>query len=364
MTSGIPLRPVNGDKAFVSTSHINAYDVFLAARREGLKVLTWNANPAFPIPVGNTLPIDPDSWIFFTEESNLRRALDGDILGRFWPRQFPAELLDNKWAFAAWLKNKSRLTPAPLQWAIEDISAAHYPCVLKAKHSWAGAVKLPRGWICHSPKEIEEILRKLDDEQLPTDYFFLQEWLGNDDCRVISVCGFYDARNSARSLMTVVERLLGHSAGLSCSAAIQTIADQWNLRDRSSEILAALDYTGPFELEYLVTGERVVVLELNPRFWMQHSIFTHNGNGVMRRYLQIDTSDDWGRNDIGEVIWIDGMELILRTCTFRWQLLWLAIRKKIAQKEMLVISPSPALAIRAAWNIFLTRARDIIASQH
>ena len=157
----------------------------------------------------------------------------------------------------------------------------------------------------------------LKREGLNPAYFFLQEWLGDLHCRVISVCGFHDSKNSRRNLVAVVERIASHTEGLSCSAAVQTIEDQWQLVDKTTAILNSLDFTGPYELEYLIVGERELVLELNPRFWMQHAIFLNNGNGLIKRYLNLDTERDREIHKINNVIWIDGLHLVLSIMRFQ-----------------------------------------------
>lgn len=339
-------------KAFTFSSSVNAYTLYAGAKRLGIRLMTTDTRPTFPIPASDS--IDPADWLFFTEEAALARALRGELLGRFLPERFPMHLLDDKWALSAWLSAMPQLTSGLRQWDMAERGDVDFPCLVKAKHSWRESVKLPRGWICRSSGDMDDCLRKIGEQGLSPDVFFFQEWLGDLDCRVISVCGFHDHRDHNRNLVAVVERIAAHTKGLSCSAAVTTIPDAWDLRGRAAAVLDALEYTGPYELEFLVTGDRVAVLELNPRFWMQHAIFLVKGNGLMKRCLGLETEADRGQRVVEDIVWIDGLHLVKAALLLQWDFVALAIGKLRDGNTDVVIWPRVPMALyvwlRLIWN--------------
>jgi hypothetical protein len=330
------------NRGLTFTSAANAYAVCLAAAQCGLAVATAAPRRIFPLPAAKCQEAD---WLFFTEEASLRRALLGEIQGRFLPARFPLDLLDDKSAFAAWLAEQVGL-PSPLrQWRIDDVGAA-FPCVLKAKHSWRDSRKLPRGWVCRSQQELDHALGDVAREGLERDWFFLQEWLGDEDCRNLAVCGFHDHANPARNLSAVLERLRGGAGELPNSTLAVTAADAEGLRTAAGRVLDTLEFTGPFEIEFLVAEGRVFLLELNPRFWLQHSIFMPFGNGLMKRYLGQDTAADHAAPPLPAIVWADGLALVKSLLRFDFRL-WRSAREAcLEQNARLLIWPSIPMALR------------------
>lgn len=288
------------------SSRANAHALHRAALLEGVLVCTADRSPLLPIP--STPDKTAADWLFFTEEASLGRALRGELSGEFLPIRFPTELLDDKWELANWLRSESGLTEGLRQWPLGSEDAP-YPYLVKARRSWLGARKLPRGWICRNPESRRRAVDRIDELGLDRSLFFVQEWLGDTASRLVSVCGFHDAGSAHRRLIAVVERIESSEPGLSCSAVVATVEDAWGLRERAWAILDRLSFTGPYEMEFLVFGSRVLVLELNPRFWLQHSMFIPYGNGLIRRYLGIDGEADWRRNRVDGVLWVDGLHL-------------------------------------------------------
>ena len=334
------------------TSAANAYAIKAAAAQCGVAVATTDQRPAFPLAVAGN---EEAEWLFFTEEASLRRALLGEIRGRFLPARFPLPLLDDKWAFAAWLTEQQGL-PAPLRhWRLDDRDPA-FPCVLKARHSWRGMRKLPRGWVCHSRPELTQALGELSRAGLDPDWFFLQEWLGDQPCRNLAVCGFHDHDEPARNLSVVLERLRGGPGTLPNSTLAATVLDAGDLTAAAARVLDAIRFTGPFEIEFLATERRVALLELNPRFWLQHSIFIPFGNGLMKRYLGQDTAADRAVQSLPATVWVDGLGLAksLVRLDFRlWREARSACRTRAAR---LVIWPAWPTALRVMTGRLLGRA--------
>lgn len=285
-------------------------------------------------------------WLFFTEERSLAQALAAPVPGqRFWPQRFPAALLDDKWAFAAWLAENPAGTQGLPQWPLAAAADARWPLLLKARHSWRGERKLPRGWVCRSAAELQAALARLPSAE--HDWFFLQQWFGDAPMHLVSVAGFFDANDENRNLACVTERLADYGAGPSSSALLVTMADEQGLVGRAEQVLRRLQYRGPYELEFVVANGRPHVLELNPRFWMQHGLFLGAGNGLVKRYLGVESATDRTLRLLPPGLqWADGFWLLRRL--LRADLA--SLRHVLARRT--VVCPSTLTTLGAAiWRL-------------
>lgn len=340
-------------KAYTFTASINAYTLYKAAKALNIEVFTTEENPSYPIPYQT--PDNEQAWLLFTEEHTLGQALQGQLIGRFLPPQFPPSLLDDKWAFAAWLASNKDLPAGLRQWAIDDKPPPAFPCLLKAKHSWQGSIKLPRGWICRSEHDVQQHLQQVTKMGLSYQAFFFQEWLGDQDHQNISVCGFHDSQNHSRNTTAIVKRLLSHHQGLSCAAMVETIPDQWDLRTKTTQVLDALAFVGPYELEFMVAKGQVVILELNPRFWMQHAIFLASGNGLLKRYFALDSIADQQHQILENIVWIDGLYFTKAILTGRWQILRLYTQRRFLARRKTLIWPPLRTSVFTLVRRFLSK---------
>ena len=338
-------------KGVVFSSFTNAYAILIGAKKLGVEIYTLDKSPAFPIP--KTTHFNQGDCLFFTEENSLRQALCDEVDGRFYPASFSPTLLDDKYAFVEWLELHTDLPSGLRQWTLGSIEEATYPCLLKAKHSWVHGVKQPRGWVCRSINELQNRINDIQKQGFNLTDFFIQEWLGDTDCRIISVCGFHDSDNNNRNITATVERIASHTKGLSCSAAVETIVDQWGLETQTTRTLNALCFSGPFELEFLVRGECAAILELNPRFWMQHAIFLSTGNGLIKRYLDMDTEHDREIKRIPRILWIDGLHLVRSIIMFRLGFVTFTLHRILFYEGKILIWPSIPMAIQVWTRIFM-----------
>jgi hypothetical protein len=355
-------RPI---RATVSSSWINAWTLRRACAALGVELRSTETRRELPLPRAESTRAAAD-WIFHTDEASLRSALaraDGPAAGasglpppQFWPRHFPAELLDDKWAFADWLAQDSAGPPGLPQSALAefDPTRTRFPLLLKSRHSWVDGRKLPRGWVCRNAAELEARRAALPALDLREDWFFLQTWFGDEAMRLLSVGGFFDSRNASRQLECVTERIADYGAGPSSSALLVTVADEFGLVERTARVLARLDYCGPYEMEFIVSAAgKIHLLELNPRFWMQHGLFLAAGNGLVKRYLGLDSSADRSLPQVPQrLLWADGVWLLRRLLRADFAVvatLWHWTRRR---SYRVVVCPSLGFAAWAAvWRL-------------
>jgi hypothetical protein len=299
------------------TNWINAWSLRKGLRELGHELVT--VDPGYLLEGAAAVPVQGDT-LLFTEEASLVRYLGSDDF-HFMPKRFPLDLLDDKFAFGEYAQSLG-VAPIP-QWASpESMPKECFPVVLKARRSWLNDDKMPRGWVCRSQEDIRFAQDEISRLRLLPDIFFIQKWLPAVAEDNFSVCGFWDALNPQRNLVCVVQRKIGYGADLTSSSVVGVVPDPDELVERCRKILDALKFQGPFELEFLRHKNHFFTLELNPRFWMQHGLFVRSENGLLKRYLGLDTQDDWGKGIPEQLIWIDGMWLLRMIATFRWKVLW------------------------------------------
>lgn len=342
--------------AFVSSSWINAWTLRRACAVEGVDLRVSAAGRLLPLPAIE--PSQPIHWLFFTEESSLRSALErktqsASTVPKFLPAHFPAELLDDKWAFTEFLSEDKSGPQGLPQWHLNDAAQASYPVFLKCRHSWVGDRKMPRGWVCKDAAELATRRARMAVEALDEKHFFLQAWMGEEPLKLLSVGGFFDADEEMRNLMVVTERVAEYSAGPSSSAAVVTVDDPHELTTRAARVLRRLRYRGPFELEFLLTRRGCLILELNPRFWMQHGLFEADGNALVRRYLGVDSLKDRSLPAPKNLLWLDGFWMWKRflQCDPRPVMLWWKWVRLSGYRA--VVCPSTTFILRAAfWRLY------------
>ncbi len=135
-------------------------------------------------------------------------------------------------------------------------------------HTWRGLERLPRGGVIDSPAALERWRETAREAGLSDDEWGFQAQLSARPEDNISVCGWHDA--GVRQY--IVTRRRGVAAGLGWW--VQRILDPARLLETTARVLDAFEFEGPFELEFVRDpGDGVYrVIELNPRFWMQHRL--------------------------------------------------------------------------------------------
>lgn len=295
-------------KYVVFSNHVNAWTIKKGLKKLGKELEVYTPNLKNNIIKHTVSHIPKNSTLFFTEENNLKNYINS-FEYKFYPRSFPSVILDDKFEFANFLYSINEIAIP-----YTDInSALQYPFFLKAKHSWKNDEKLPRGYICENEDDLNENIVKLKEQNFSCEWFFKQKLLTSPLENNISVSGFFDHRNSKRNVMLVTKKVFGSEKKITTGVAVETIVDPNNLIDRTKNILINLNYTGPFEMEFFYerSDNKYYVLELNPRFWMQHGIFIeHYQNAIIKRYLNIDQTNDWFENGVApfkKIIWIDNL---------------------------------------------------------
>jgi hypothetical protein len=306
---------------FVFSSYINAWSIRKGLAKLG-KDLLCVAKKTFFLPPITEQPQKGDV-LFFTEEDSLAKYFDQREF-HFYPRDIPKKIIDDKLAFADYLIAIGEI-PIPFSKTVSE--PAVYPVLFKSRYSWQEGKKMPSAYLCKQREDYDSFKNDISKQGLKESDFFSQKWLHSKiDCN-ISVSGFFDAQRQERNIFLISKKILADRKGkLATGTIIEAIADPQNLLQRTKNILMNINYLGPFELEFFheENDDSFYVVELNPRFWMQHGIFiSFFDNAIIKRYLDLDEPHNCEstENKILKVSWFDGLFFLSSLYHFRWQVL-------------------------------------------
>jgi len=130
-----------------------------------------------------------------------------------------------------------------------------FPCVVKEPKGTGGSGNsYPR-----NRKELLQVFLRYAERQLQ--WPFVQEYINGQFCGFTAVC---NKGNALNPFMFQVLRQYPASGGVTVYA--RSMRDQ-AMFDQCTELIRALDWTGPIDLDLFVTDKgRFVLLEINPRF--------------------------------------------------------------------------------------------------
>jgi len=294
----------------VFSDYVNAWSI-----RRGLKQLGKRLHHAVPGDTTAGVPRAGDV-LYFTDERSLQQFLPRNEL-QFLPRSSGLVIDDKLW-FYDWLSAFGEQT---IPYSGDLNSPRVWPALIKARHSWKGDRKLPRGFVCHTTLEFQHARQQLPRLGLSESDFCTQQFLPSCSF-VYSVCGHFDSQDNQRNAILVTRKTLTCDQDLGTGAVVDTVADPQDLLRRTARILNALRYQGPFELEFLhdPNTQTYYVLELNPRFWMQHGIFIDGFENILiKRYLGIDDGVPQKPQPDQAICWLCRVDLVTAVlkCDYR-----------------------------------------------
>lgn len=339
--------------------HINALSLMRGLRLiEGCRAVRYGGRRGYP-------DIPPRSTLFFTEEASLEFfALSRPNDYYFYPTGYKTSWVD-KYLLARELETAG-LPVVPYSPMIEPLETVSlpFPWLVKTARSWRGSRKLPRGKVCYTLEETKAYLVELKRLGIPLDWIFIQQWLPS--AISVSVSGFFDPREVQRCLFLATHKSMSDVPELGTGVIVKTIPLSSELQNLAFDILSAIRFEGVFELEFLHEPEsgQWYCLELNPRFWLQHSIFIEAyENALIRTYLfpewlpMQDTNRDGVAVPYKPLAWVDTYYLITATRRRFWSRIrhyWNAIRN--ARKEGFEVIPEPRLL--GLSHLFLEKTKD------
>ncbi len=238
------------------------------------------------------IPIEDRKWLFFTEERSLEEVSAAKRhpwleTAKWYPGEqcrLP-EILDRFLFYGSIAAKGLGNVPRTVSGERDPFSEFGDQFFFRYRFTWLHGRKTPRISLVKGRTEWLAAVRSGEAQGYgPADWCY-QETLSLAPEDNVSICGWHDAKSpryaATRKVLQFPER---QGNGDVC----ELIALPGALAATARRALDELHYTGPFELEFVRDSRsgRFCLIELNPRFWMQHPLAGGNlGQAMVRRYL-------------------------------------------------------------------------------
>jgi predicted ATP-grasp superfamily ATP-dependent carboligase len=185
---------------------------------------------------------------------------------------------------------QNRLAPVPktISGHENPFDALGRSVLVRPNLSWFSWDKRQKVAIVSSETALQRITKRYQEDGLNPDEWCYQEILSIKAEHNISTCGWYDAHEHH---LFCTRKLLQHPDSCGNGDVIELLRNPPPLLiEQSLALFDALQYEGPFELEWIYDekDQDYKIIELNPRFWMQHSIAgALSGQAVIRKYIGV-----------------------------------------------------------------------------
>lgn len=256
LSYALPLKDSSDFPAWVESTFPDGSVVFFTDERWHPAFLQWNN-------------AHPESKIrsFLGSESHLNEILDRYEFCRF---------ID---------VNKLANVPMTIRGDEDPFDAFGDTFIVRPRLSWKGVAQRERVKLVEGREEFERILREFADRGIARKELSFQEKLSIRDQDNVSICGWVGPEEQHLYCTRKLRQWPPKTGG---GDLVERVDAPEELLEQARALLMALEYEGPFELEFVFDendGEYKVT-ELNPRFWLQHGLIDCiSGSALVRRYL-------------------------------------------------------------------------------
>lgn len=263
-------------------------------RLYGHGVEVWRRPKGMPLVdfLANGVPAGERKWVFFTDERSLEelsKAKDHPWLANttFYPGpECQLDKILDRLSFYELVQTKAlAYSPHTIPGEEDPWQVFNGPFFFRYRRTWVCGSKTPRICRINNCREWQaavEAGRRLGYGAADWCY---QEVLSLKPEDNVSVCGWHDA---ADPRYVVTRKVLQFPENVGNGDVCELVTGHSALVDMARKTLNELRYTGPFELEFVRDERRGLycMIELNPRFWLQHPLASGNlGQVTVRRYL-------------------------------------------------------------------------------
>lgn len=270
--------------------------------------------------INEIVPGNVTKHVFFTSEEYLNAiklaVQDGTLQNTiaFTGASIGNDVIFDRYSFYKFVDSLNcAVTPRTISSTEDPFLAFGERFVVRMKRSWQGSEKLPRLSIINGKAELKALEQEYAENGYTCDMWCYQELLSISDKHNISVCGWHDALFKQYA---VTRKLMQHPPKTGNGDVVETTTDfPQYLLSIANTILNALDFAGPFELEFVFDlNENVYkVIELNPRYWMQHGLINSMTNHVLvRRNIGESELKELSAKELPHRYWINTNQALFR----------------------------------------------------
>lgn len=339
------MRSISSEKiAVIAGAHLNAYGIYEALRACGWSgriavirgadekfifgglfrdVETWVARFEKPEDIlallGEKLGANSRPYIFLTDEQFHQALIDAKLqhvlanaVYHVGSEKYLQTILDRQ-AFCKFINDRKLAeTPITLDCGRDPWAFFGRPFIFRFRYSWDGVKGLDRVRMVTSRQELDGLVHEYRQQGFHDESWCYQEALSAAPEDNVSVCGWHDEHEQ---LYCVTRTLLRYPPLRGTALVCEKISGHENLKAQTKAILSAFEYRGPFEMEFVrdPSSGRFKVIELNPRFWLQHSLAQQaTGYQLMLKYMGVGghISQPFGRKQY----WINTAHVLARLC--------------------------------------------------
>lgn len=263
------------------------------------------------------IPEQDRKVLFFTEEYSLEQvsfvAFGPWFSNSTW---YPGtncklEPILDRLAFYEGIQNRNLgNVPRTIQESEDPIAEFGFPFFLRFRRTWVRGKRTPRIRLIKNNDNWYEFLHYIKKLGFGPDEWCYQEVLSLDPRDNVSVCGWHDSQ-TPRYIAT--HKLMQFPAAQGNGDVCEVLPLSTDLALTTKKVLDDLNFSGAFELEFIhdPLKDRYVIIELNPRFWMQHPLAGANlGQAMVRRYLGLQDLSD--QKDTSPCYWINTIVALFR----------------------------------------------------
>ncbi len=290
------------------------------------KVIT---NPMEIIPVINEiLDKNTTKYIFFTSEEYIDTIKQGtktkeleNVVAYTGARNDNGIIFD-RYRFYQFIEERDlAYVPRTINGTENPIEEFGNTFIIRPKRSWEENIRTPRLSIVHGLVEKEKTEGDFRSLGMMEDMWCYQELLSTDDRHNVSVCGWYD---NDFEQFAVTRKLVQHPPKTGNGDVVE-IFDSFplGLVKSTRAILQAVEYAGPFEMEYVydLNSRQYKVIELNPRYWMQHELVgCLTDHSLIRRNLGQILVNSKAPEFLPHRYWVNTNQMLYRLLKGQWEM--------------------------------------------
>lgn len=241
----------------------------------------------------NSLDADANKFLFLTHEKyhsilweNREQLRDQKVFFHIGNKN--PELILNKKKFLNLIKEQTQVE-VPHSYDISNKEKIDYPIFAKPISTFLGTqkVSLPKK-VIHNQNELNDYIALAQKLELKLEDIEIQELLSTKTKDNVSISGWYE--KGFHSFFQT-QKILQHPPKRGNGDVVGCMELEPDLEKQVLEIMKVLDYKGPFEAEFVKErkGSQYKLIEINPRFWMQHGLIEQlSGHLLVARYIGKD----------------------------------------------------------------------------
>ncbi|MGE4285569.1 MAG: hypothetical protein AB7F23_03050 [Phycisphaerae bacterium] len=271
-------------------------DPILLADRLNPRIEKWVLSEAeddfLPEKISKTFSNGETVYVAFTNERFHHSFADwkighpdDNINVRFGKPENISKIIDRFEFYKFIESNKLAHVPKTISGESDPLSVFGNEFVVRPKESWQSTTHREEVKIVRDRSDFAQTIKSFASRGVGLDKLCFQELLSIENESAVAIGGWFDLENKH---LYCLRKRFQHPPGVGSGDVCERIAPPVGVMEQAVAILRAFEYEGPLELEFVFddnSGEYKVI-EINPRFWMQHGLIEQlSGHALLRRYI-------------------------------------------------------------------------------